>query len=455
MKLSNLLSLCVAAVASAAVLERRANCDDNCGRQIAATRAGAVDPAIRSADCSKAVVNVVTVTVTPTVTGATVTATTSTTSSITVSQSTTTVTTTTVAVFSTVTTTDVSTSVTLSTVLPVLRREEQRAEKRALTTSVPAYASSCTKPGAYASACSCLLGHSISTSTSTVTVTASAVGASVTTTTTAVVTATSTVSVVYTSTSSEFTTDLETATVETTTTSTLVCTATGGAPPIVLASPTGVVSEFNGQTSPYNIDDTFYKVSLPFPISIYGVSSADVFVAINGLIFVQDPTGPVVTADTSAADASKQVGYTNGPFPQYCPGFTGSYWCSSALPYYTVAPFWDDLYIYANTLQGLYYEVDGMAPHRSVTFEWYTSHYQAPTEYYHFTITFSEASPGAWTAAYYQISDSGSSASVGLQGGAGGPFAQYSFNTPDITNGLVLYYDPGSNTITTSGAAVC
>lgn len=85
-----------------------------------------------------------------------------------------------------------------------------------------------------------------------------------------------------------------------------------------------------------------------------------------------------------------------------------------------MAPFWDDLYIYTNTQQGLYYEVDGSAPHRTVTFEWYTSHYLAATEYYHFTTQFSESVPGEWITAYYQISDSGSSAVVGLQGAPAG-----------------------------------
>jgi len=195
---------------------------------------------------------------------------------------------------------------------------------------------------------------------------------------------------------------------------------------------------------------------LPFPISIYGVSSANVFVGVNGIVFLQDPTGPAVTPDTSASDNSKNVGYTNEQLPDYCPNFTGSYFCSAALPSYTVAPFWDDLYIYANTAQGLYYEVDGTAPNRTASFEWYTSHYQASTEYYHFTIQFSESSPGAWIASYYQISDSGTSATVGLQGGpADGLFAQYSLDTPDITNGLVLYYDPVTNIISPAGAAVC
>jgi hypothetical protein len=81
-----------------------------------------------------------------------------------------------------------------------------------------------------------------------------------------------------------------------------------------------------------------------------------------------------------------------------------------------VAPYWDDLYVYGNTPQGLYYKVDGAAPARTVTFEWYTSHYQDPTQYYHFTAKFSENSPGTSEFVYYQISDRGVSATVGAQG---------------------------------------
>jgi hypothetical protein len=114
-----------------------------------------------------ALANVVTVTVTPTATVATVTLTASVTSSITISKSATTVATTTVAVLGTVTDIDVSTSITISTVLPVL------AKRDVTTTSQPAYASACTKPGSYASACSCLFGSALPTGTSTVTVTAS------------------------------------------------------------------------------------------------------------------------------------------------------------------------------------------------------------------------------------------------------------------------------------------
>jgi hypothetical protein len=133
------------------------------------TRPGAVDVAIRSADCSKAILSIVTVTVAPSSTVTTIRPTATLTSPTTTSTTSTRILTTTVDVLSTETTISVSTIFTTSTVQPVV----PRAEKRALTTSVPAYASSCTKPGAYVSACSCLLGSSLSTSTSTVTVTAS------------------------------------------------------------------------------------------------------------------------------------------------------------------------------------------------------------------------------------------------------------------------------------------
>jgi hypothetical protein len=74
-----------------------------------------------------------------------------------------------VTLVSTLTKTDVNTQFTTTTYTPVA----QRAVKREVSTAVPAYASSCTKPGAYASACSCLLGSALPTSTSTITVTAS------------------------------------------------------------------------------------------------------------------------------------------------------------------------------------------------------------------------------------------------------------------------------------------
>lgn len=66
-----------------------------------------------------------------------------------------------------------------------------------------------------------------------------------------------------------------------TSTSTLTC-ATAGSPTIILASPTGVVPEFNGNIAG-PVDDGFYQISLPFPITVYNVSSFDVYMGVNGV----------------------------------------------------------------------------------------------------------------------------------------------------------------------------
>ena len=68
--------------------------------------------------------------------------------------------------------------------------------------------------------------------------------------------------------------------------------------------------------------------------------------------------------------------YANLPLPQYAIDSVG------------VFPFWDDLYIYNKTTQGICYEVDGTAPSRSVTFEFYESHCGNSAAYAHFLVSF-------------------------------------------------------------------
>ncbi|KAJ9165144.1 hypothetical protein NKR19_g736 [Coniochaeta hoffmannii] len=220
MKPSNILSLYTAAVAGASVLGDRANCIDNCGRQIATTRAGAPDVASMSADCLNAL------------------------------------------------------------------------------NTVPAYA--------------------------------------------------------RTSTSASLST----------------CTATHP----LLASPTGAAPEFGGILATSNNNGCF-KIALPFPIKIYGVSSTEVFMAVDGILFIQNPSDPPVTADTAVCQTKDRsgIGYDNRALPTVrCPSYNGSYPCPDALPYYTLAAFWDDLLVAANTTQGLWYEVIQLqAPEvqKSVVFE--------------------------------------------------------------------------------------
>jgi len=55
---------------------------------------------------------------------------------------------------------------------------------------------------------------------------------------------------------------------------------------------------------------------------------------------------------------------------------------------------WDDLHIYEGTQQGIYYEVDGTAPNRQTTFEFYLDHCcEDQGKYYHFLIQFFEKRP--------------------------------------------------------------
>jgi hypothetical protein len=82
----------------------------------------------------------------------------------------------------------------------------------------------------------------------------------------------------------------------------------------------------------------------------------------------------------------------------------------------TALAYWDDLYIYANTSQGIYYEAQGTTPNRTLIFEFYCSHYQQPQEYYHFQMVFFENKPGIVQYIYYDVSDRGASCTVGVQG---------------------------------------
>ncbi|KAK5709878.1 hypothetical protein LTR17_019382 [Elasticomyces elasticus] len=114
------------------------------------------------------------------------------------------------------------------------------------------------------------------------------------------------------------------------------------------------------------------------------VSSSSIVISINGFVGLTNDPG---------------VDFDNIPLPQQ--------------PF---DPSGDKLYVYADTPQGVYYEVDGAAPSRNISFEWYTSHYSDPTQYYHLIATFEEANPGVTTFTYYEISDHGSSATFGMQG---------------------------------------
>jgi hypothetical protein len=135
----------------------------------------------------------------------------------------------------------------------------------------------------------------------------------------------------------------------------------------------------------------------------------------------------------------------------------------------TAFPYWDDLYIYSGTPQGIYYASQGNAPNRTLVFEFYTSHYSQANQYYHFQVLFFEAQPGVVQYRYYDASDGGVSCTVGVQGNkrknvfrliqnifsdlasSSGPFIQYSFDLANsVQSNMSLTFDTNHGTYTNS-----
>ena len=154
---------------------------------------------------------------------------------------------------------------------------------------------------------------------------------------------------------------------------------------------------------------------------------------------------------------SCSTAYSNGNLPDS--SFAGP----------TAFAFCDDLMIYANTAQTVYSSVDRQAPNRSATFEFYESHISTPGEYYHFQVVFYENAPGIVKYIYFEISDGGASATVGVQRKArrlrneriplqsllcllesgSGPAITYSANQPNaVTGNMTLTFNTNTGTYT-------
>ncbi|CAF0903899.1 unnamed protein product [Rotaria sordida] len=169
----------------------------------------------------------------------------------------------------------------------------------------------------------------------------------------------------------------------------------------------------------YSVDDNYVTLTLPMSLTMYGYSTPTVSVTTNG----------VLCLGSCSAD------YTNGNLP------SGSFGGPTAFGY------WDDLMIYSGTSQSVYYSVAGTAPNRLATFEYYTSHYGQSTQYYHFQILFYENLPGIVKYIYFQASDGGSSATIGVQSSPSGSTMTYSVNQANsVTNNMVLTFDTNAGT---------
>jgi len=70
-----------------------------------------------------------------------------------------------------------------------------------------------------------------------------------------------------------------------------------------------------------------------------------------------------------------------------------------------------------NQPQGIFYNYDGTSPKRGITFEFAESEFNANSAYIHFLVSFFENLPNIVTVCYLNITDSGVSATVGIEGG--------------------------------------
>lgn len=128
---------------------------------------------------------------------------------------------------------------------------------------------------------------------------------------------------------------------------------------------------------PTSYDDDITQFVAPFALGFYGVAATTVQVANNGYIAIgKNPTG-------AAGYAPSQLSAIATPKPQ------------------AAFPFWDDVYFQVGQSHGIWYQTEGVAPNRSITFEWYGTKYAQRGSYFaHFLVTYYEALP-SWVTFEY------------------------------------------------------
>ena len=71
--------------------------------------------------------------------------------------------------------------------------------------------------------------------------------------------------------------------------------------------------------------------------------------------------------------------------------------------------------LYAATGQSVYYAIYGVAPNRTIIFEYYASHSISSQFYYHFDVIFYEYRPNLVRCRYYEVYNRGLTATIGVQ----------------------------------------
>ncbi|KAK5736342.1 hypothetical protein LTR17_007506 [Elasticomyces elasticus] len=172
--------------------------------------------------------------------------------------------------------------------------------------------------------------------------------------------------------------------------------------------------------TPTQLHTNSTQVVIPFAITVYGVASSTIQVSSNGVLGLS-----AITTD-----------YANAVLPAYTINSVG------------IFPCWDDMIINVGQPQGIFYGVEGTAPNRAITFEWYLSQYNNVTFYYHFLASFWENMPNVTTFDYLNMSNSGIGATAGIEAQGPAKYSQYSFNQAILTSGKIISFNNNQNIFT-------
>lgn len=166
-------------------------------------------------------------------------------------------------------------------------------------------------------------------------------------------------------------------------------TSTSSSAYLVLPSPTACSF---GDPPNTDEDDSYCEIVTPFNMQMYGQSSPNTYPSTNGYI--------------SILQGSSQYQAMQLP--------------ASNIPNNTVAPFFDDLYLYGTSgpQEGIFYQYN--SAQTAITYEFYLSRAgQQNMEVFHFTVKYDSTQPGIFVYTYYSVggaNDDGLYAAVGTQG---------------------------------------
>ncbi|KAK6535768.1 hypothetical protein TWF281_000020 [Arthrobotrys megalospora] len=202
-------------------------------------------------------------------------------------------------------------------------------------------------------------------------------------------------------------------------------TTTITAPSLILATPTPVCCR-NGadEPAPFDVDDAYYRIEIPFEAEVYGLKSNLVFASVNGLIWLDENSQGnywyyFTDGDTNGADL---------PLGQ------------DDLPDVAILPFWSDLFINGGKVQGIYYQIDG----ETITLEYVVSAWGNTDNDYHFTVTLS--TDNKVTIKYYHVLES-SAGTVAIQKKSSDDAIVFSRYGTSVAAGLTLEFDTSAGTV--------